>query len=197
MIKLKTKFHGKKITLRGTDKLAPGFGARQHAQLGQIGLNSLKKRVSKGIGADDQPMPPLSDTRSIRVIIGQDSNRRGFFTAWKGYLTQKVRKGGKRIRNLRSANKGDHMMDNLSVRSASDRDVKIDFTVKRHRIKALKNQERAEFLGWSPNDKKTIMKAARRMFRHEVTATQEVLVHGGRKRRTFTRNTAQFARRAA
>lgn len=169
MIKVKIKFAGKKITLRGTDTLAPGFDARRHAQLGQIGLRSLRKRVSKGVGADDTPMPPLKEN----------------YRKWKR---------GKKIRDLWLTGK---MLLNLSVRWASDRQVNIALTTKKDRTKALMNQRRARWLAWSPNDQRVIVKAAKEMFHQDVTAVKRVFLDGGTKRRTFSRNTAQFSRRAA
>lgn len=169
MIKVKIKFAGKKITLRGTDTIAPGFRAREMAQLGQIGLRSIRKRVSKGVGADDTPMPPLTP----------------------GY---KKWKRGAKIRNLWLTGK---MLLNLSVRWASDNQVNVALTTKKDRTKALMNQRRARWLAWSPNDQRVIVKAAKEMFHQDVIAVKRLFLDGGRKRRTFRRNTAQFSRRAA
>ena len=149
-------------------------------------------------GANDAPMPPLSDKSGNKAITGKNGKTYIIHGAYKGYRTHKKRKGGKPIRDLWSAIKtARHMMDNLSVRWASDRQVMVAFTTKDARTKARANQKWARFLAWSPNDQKVIMKAAKEMFHNKVTATTMVLVKGGRKRRNFSRNTAQFSRRAA
>lgn len=169
MVKVKIKFSGKKITLRGTGTMAPGFEARDHARLGQVGLRSLRKRVALGVGANDTPMPPLT----------------------AGY---KKWKRGAKIRNLWLSGK---MMLNLSVRWASDRQVLIALTTAKERTKAWSNQQISEWLAWSPDDQRVIMKEAEKIFHYQVKQTGQALINGGRRsRQDFLRDAGLFQRAA-
>jgi hypothetical protein len=204
VVNIRTEFSGGKITLRGRGNLAPGFEARDHARLGQTGLESVRKRVSLGIGANDTPMPALAGDRVARISYRDKTGAlRTYERRIRSYRTAKAQAGGKPIRDLRSAAKhtrGQHMMDNLSVRWASENQVVIALTTKLARAKALANQKRALWLAWSRRDIAVIMKRAEELFHHQVTQTAAVLHRGGARRRnaqtartSFNRATAEFA----
>jgi len=167
MIKTRIKWKGKKVTLRGI-----GFQRFQNLKLAQVGLRSIRRRVARGIGAEDTPMPALTE----------------------GY---KRRKRHSKVRDLWLTGK---MLLNLSVRWASDRQAQTALTSRKGRVKALANQRRARWLSYSPNDQKVVKAEARRLFKNEITQVQLQLIRGGRRRRSgraqFQRNSAQFRRAA-
>lgn len=121
----------------------PRFFALQMGQLAAAGLKSVKDRVQKGIGANDAPMPPLK----------------------RGYAIHKTKLGKGNRRNLTLTGA---MLDNLTVRSATDREAKISLTKRLERLKALANQQKAPWLGWSPNDARNVTARAAQIFRVEV-----------------------------
>jgi hypothetical protein len=104
----------------------------QMRQVGEVALASIKSRVARGVGADDQQMPAL--TRS--------------------YGRFKKRRAGSSIRDLRLTGK---MLDNLTVRSADKGEVTIALTSAAERVKGFRNQRISPWLGISPSDARAIM----------------------------------------
>jgi len=151
MIQTKIKYNGKKVSLRG-------FGSNKYTmlRLAQAGLRSIRKRVSRGIGSDGTPMPPLT----------------------KNYAKYKRRSD---IRDLRLTGK---MLENLSVRWASANQAKTALTSRKARIKGLANEQRSPWCSYSPGDQAAIMKAAREDFKDDVSAVAERLIKGGTGRYT-------------
>lgn len=157
MLKVRFKFDGKRVTLKG-------FGTRpaQMLQLGRAGLLSVKGRVARGVGLEDSPMKPL---KRYRRIVRRDGSALNLGPD-RGYLGRKIKAGKKPIRDL---NFTGAMLDNLSVRSASQNDVRIGFTTKIARQKALANQQREPWLGWSTSDADTVTKKAQQVFKNSVS----------------------------
>lgn len=142
MISVRIKFQGRKVRIKG-------FGIRplQMLRLGGIGLAAVKARVARGLNIDDQAMPPLK----------------------KRYAIQKNKQigGGRQVRDLRLTGS---MLNNLTVRSATENQVRIALTRQADRQKALRNQQISPWLGWSPADIQAVEAAARRIFQTEVAA---------------------------
>ena len=142
MISVRIKFQGRKVRIKG-------FGIRplQMLRLGGIGLASVKERVARGLNIDDQAMPPLK----------------------RSYAVRKNREigGGRQIRDLRLTGS---MLNNLTVRSATENSVRIALTRQADRQKALRNQQISPWLGWSPSDIQAVEEAARRVFQTEAAA---------------------------
>lgn len=140
MISLRIKFQGRKVRIKG-------FGIRplKMLQLGAAALAIVKARVARGQDINDTPMPGLSES----------------------YGKRKRRRFSRDLRDLRLTGA---MLDNLTVRSATENQVRIAFTKALERQKALSNQQRTPWLGWSPNDTREIEDAAQRIFKTEVEA---------------------------
>lgn len=119
-------------------RLAAGFSQDEMAALADVGLRSVLGRAEAGISSDDRPMPPLTT----------------------GYARRKERLGAPPVRNLHLT--GD-MLGNLSVRSVSAESARIAFTTESARTKALANERRTPWLGWSSVDVQTITVAAEDM----------------------------------
>jgi hypothetical protein len=164
---VRIKWNGGKVRLLGF-----GMQKYQMLKIGQAGLDDLKARVREGLGVNDAPMPPLKERRVTRlgnvVVLGADRGYKGF----------KAKIGKKPIRDLTLTGR---MLANLSVRSASAEQVKIGLTSAKERQKALANERRAEWLGWSPRNIEVVMKEARRLFKLNVAALAQTL--RGRTRR--------------
>lgn len=200
MITTKIKYSGRKVTLRGF-----GFGRYQHLALAKVGLASVKLRVRAAIGADDRPMPGLQLPWSEdAVYITKKGKRITYTRKHVGYRAMKAKRGGRPVRDLWGVKtpglkQGPHMMDNLSIRWASATQSKIAFTTRLARKKGLRNQQRARWLAWSPNDQKVVMAKAQKLFKAEVTQVGFLIQNGGRYKRgsgrTFGRNASKFARR--
>ena len=108
--------------------------------LGKYGIQLIKNRVAKGIGSDDNPMPPL------KVRLRKDGSER------RGYKQFKTRLGLKPYRDLTGPHRNDHMLANLTVRYASEDSVRMDFTKTSARQKARSNERLAPWFGWSLRD---------------------------------------------
>lgn len=157
MFKTRIKFDGKRVTLKE-------FGVKplQMLQLGRAGLAAVKGRVAQGVGLEDGPMKPLKQYRRLAradkrvVVIGPE----------RGYPGYKRKLGKKPIRDL---NLTGAMLDNLSVRSATANEVRIGFTTKLARQKALANQQREPWLGWSKSDTEKVAEKAQQVFKNSVS----------------------------
>jgi hypothetical protein len=103
----------------------------QRRDLGQFALDTLKRRVSQGLGSNDAPMPALRPR----------------------YKALKVRRTGRSIRDLRFTG---NMLENLSVRPSDTGEIVIAFTTESARVKAFQNQQRAPWFGFSPADMRKI-----------------------------------------
>jgi hypothetical protein len=134
--------------------------------LGEFAVAIIKGRVSKGIGSDDAPMKPLSMFQRSR---------------WSKKQQRYVKYGnpinpGKDHRDLRGPGadgfgpwaKG-HMLDAFSVRSVSEREVRMDITTAWARGKARVNEIRSPWFGWSVNDLKNLTVAAESIFHQKIT----------------------------
>jgi hypothetical protein len=184
LLTTRISFNGSKIRLIGF-----GIQRYQMALLGQIALDSIKVRVAKGIGSDDVPMKPLVERyqrwkQKIGLAPIRDLHGPGK-TSYMG----RVYEGRKRFEaaaavrgpngrlystvktfiGFRSAGGGAHMLDNLTVRSASESSVRMDITAQWARDRARANEQRAPWFGFSPNDVRTIALAAQQMFKAQVT----------------------------
>lgn len=156
MFKLRIQYEGRRVTIKS-------FGIRplQMLRLGSFGLKQVKARVAQGIGLDDAPMPPLKRAWVRRGVKGKYV----IIAGARGYFARKLRRGGKPIRDLRFTGA---MLDNLSVRSATANEVRIGFTTKLAREKALANQRIAPWLGWSDTDAPAVQERARLVLRQEI-----------------------------
>lgn len=144
-IKVKTKAQGK-VTLKG-------FGPNKYAwfKIGRAAVEILKKRLDKGEGSDGQPMPPLSVKTS--AVRGEDGQ---FLRQRRGYADAKARRGLKPIRDLIGRGVGGHLRDGIRVTVATDHSVTIAITSRIARIKAMANERRAPWFGFSPDDAQQI-----------------------------------------
>lgn len=150
----KVRFFGKEI----------GFQELQMLVLGNYGVDLIKDRVSRGIGSDDAPMPALKSQKAKRW---SKSRQRwveyGIESKWS-YPAQKRKAGGQPIRDLSGPGVDGHMLDDLSLRSVSAREVRIDITRQTSRMKARVNEIRAPWWGWSPADVTKLVVRARELF---------------------------------
>lgn len=141
----KIEWRGKKVRLEGL-----GLQKYQMLELGQFGLDTVKARVARGIGANDTRMKPLK----------------------RGYAIQKTKAGHGNIRNLSFSGA---MIDNLTVRFASAEQVKIALTARLARIKGLANERKDSWLQWSEADQKKIIAKAIELFKVNVTQFEKAL----------------------
>jgi hypothetical protein len=176
MIVLKTAFDQRTQQLVRTVKLDTGrkvrfFGeidtnAQQMLALGNFSISVMVGRVQRGIGSDDAPMKALK----------------------RGYAIQKTKKGLGNRRNLTYT--GD-MLRNISVRSVSARQVRIDITSTKQRQKARANEQKSPWWGWSARDMAQITKAIEQLFGVNI-ANIGVGFGGGRKARPIWMDPSAF-----
>jgi hypothetical protein len=120
------------------------FGTRAMYALAKFALATMLNRVSKAIGSNDQPMKPLK----------------------KGYAIHKTRLGRGNKRNLLYS--GD-MLRNISIRSVSEYQARIDLTSAKQRMKARQNEVKSPWYGWSPNDIARMSVRAQQLYRGRVS----------------------------
>lgn len=149
-------------------------------RLGNFGIATIRARTAVGIGSDGAPMPALKASRIQTVVTGK-------LVQFKrvGYAAWKASKGLMPVRDLiGDGSQGGHMWDNFSVRSVSETLVRMAFTKKHQREKALANEQRAPFLSFSPADQIKVAAEASRLFGINVRSlgvTQAIAIM--RKRR--------------
>lgn len=160
---VKIQFEGKKIRIGGTAGGPMSFNTAQMLQLGSFANQTVKARTRSGIGSDDAAFPPLSQKTSAIHNNGKFVRQRSGYAAWKSAH------GLSPTRDMWGDGKqGGHMLDNSTVRYADDSTVKIAFTARQARIKALANERRTPFYSFSPNDAKAIIDYAAKLWQSNV-----------------------------
>jgi len=155
MISTRIKYNGSKVKLvgDGPDKYT-WFG------LGQFAIKTIRERVARGIGSDDSPMPELSGRASAVTRDGK------FLRRQVGYRERKQRFGGRPIRDLYGrGDQGGHMLDNLRVREATTKSVRMDITSRLARVKARANEKRSPWFGFSARDRRIVLERMIDVFR--------------------------------
>lgn len=168
------KFEGKKIRIGGTGGGPMSFTTAQMLQLGSFANKAVIARTRSGIGSDDARFPSLKTGRSAVRINGRFVRQR------QSWPERKAAHGLRPIRDLYGlGDQGGHMLDNSSVRYADDNTVKIAFTSRAGRMKALANEKRTPFYAFSDSDAKKIIEYAGTLFRS--TARRVFEVFAGRR----------------
>jgi hypothetical protein len=172
MIQSSVKFSGNGIAGLGLGSDA-FFRKVQMQRLGEFALKTVIERTKKGIGSDDAPMPPLKQGKVLE--FGGRVNGRAQFRNI-GYAGWKAKHGLQPIRDLTGdGRQGGHMLDNPSVRSVSETGVRMAFTSRSARVKALANEKRSPFFSFSEADQKEILEYANQMFKAQVeTIAQQI-----------------------
>ena len=119
------------------------YDVEQMMQLAQFGVDVIKRRVSLGIGSADGTMPGLK----------------------RGYAIRKQRAGAGNRRNLQLTGA---MLSNFTVRSVSATRATMGITSQKERIKALANERRAPWFGWSARDLVELIKLAEILWKVNV-----------------------------
>jgi len=183
----KTTYNGRPVRLHGI----VGLRTYQMLDLGWAGVNSIKDRVSRGVGSSDAAMPPLKAKPRKRYDAKQKKCVEFGESARSGYKARKVLMGLKPIRDLAGPGVGwtgkgqkrrerrgpHHMLDDLRVTSASATEARIDITKEDSRMKARANEQRAPWYGFSGKDLRNILELAQKMFDGNVSEL-EAQFHG-------------------
>ena len=122
------------------------FQARQLERIAEFGITRIQRRAQAGIGSDDAPMPELS----------------------RGYARRKARTGRTALRDLTFTGA---MLNNLTVRSVSDSEVRMAITSTIERRKALANERLAPWFGWSPADVTALARFSGQIFTQGSTGS--------------------------
>lgn len=171
MIQTTVKFDGPRGGL-GVNS-ASLFQKAQMERLGKFAISTIRKRVARGIGSDDSAMPPLSAKHSAVKVHGKFVRQRVPYSQFK------ASHGLQPIRDLAGTGKdGGHMLDNLSVRSVSETNVRMGFTQNKARQKALSNEKKTPWLGFSDGDERAIIAYAEQMFRSQVEVIRRQMFTG-------------------
>lgn len=157
------------------------FRVADMQRLGDFAVSTVKQRAMRGLGSDGTAMPPLKASRLETVKTGPKtvSFRRTGYAAWK------AKHGLQPVRDLiGTGEQGGHMWDNFTVRSVTEQLVRMAFTSKHQREKALANEKRAPFLSFSAADQTKIAAEAARLFGINVRSlgvTQAIAILRRRK----------------
>lgn len=153
------------------------FAKIQMQRLGEFAIKIVKARVARGVGSDDAMMPALSAKKSAVYSHGKFVRQRDSYAAWKG------RHGLQPVRDLSGTGAdGGHMLDNLTVRSVSESSVRMSFTQRKARAKALANEKRYPWLSFSDSDERAIVAYAAQMFQSQVEVIRRDLIQPGIRR---------------
>lgn len=121
----------------------------QIKQLAEYGIQLQKDQCAKGIGSDGAPMPPLKP----RVQFAGRTNGKVSFIA-----------GGKTLRNLYGPGIDGHMLDDIRINYLDDKRASYAITRRSSRIKALANEQKAPWWGWSPESVEKLQGMASELF---------------------------------
>ena len=135
------------------------FNQQEMLKLGTVAVSSLVNRARLGLNLADAPAKPLRQSyarvkRRLGLIPRRDLTGSGFWIFRKSETRRS--KSGKVFIG--------HMLDNLSVRTVSNNAARATLTSPRQRLKALANQRRELWLGFSPKNIRDIAVAFRRLF---------------------------------
>ena len=182
------KYNGRKVRLIG-------FGVRKYQlfRLGNVGVASIRERLSRGVGSNDQQMPPLAVRRRRRWSKKQEKWVE-YGDANVGYARDKRRAGLSGIRDLYGMGVGwtgsgrkqrqrkgkSHMLDALRVVSASETQARIDISTADARIKARANEQRSPWFGFSGRDVRNLLVASREIFGEVVSELRTNFAGAGR-----------------
>jgi hypothetical protein len=112
---------------------------RQMFKLGTVGLASRKDEISRGLNARGGAAKPL--TRRYAIYKG------------------KVSKLGGRGRNVRDLRLTGNMLREWSVRTVSNTKAFAGWSTRKGRIKARANNALEEFVAWSSNNTRDVVRA--------------------------------------
>jgi hypothetical protein len=121
--------------------------AEQVKLVAEYGIALQLGQCAAGIGSDGSPMPPLKGGGAV-VFAGRENGRVRF--AHRAYAQAKVKLGLQPIRDLRGPGIGGHMLDDVRINYLDDTKASFAITTRLGRIKALANEQRAPWWGWSP-----------------------------------------------
>lgn len=132
--------------------------AEQLVWLASYYIELQQEQLDKGIGSNGAAMPPLSGGSVARF---KNTNGKLAFAQriHGGYRGEKLRFGGKLVRDLYGPGKNEHMRDDIRINYVDDQMAKISITRKSSRVKALANERRAEWWGLSPESSRKFASA--------------------------------------
>lgn len=119
------------------------FNQRQMHKLGNVGLASRKNEIAQAKNARGGPAKPLS----------------------KGYAIRKSRisKFGGRGRNRRDLHLRGDMLREWQVRTVSSKEARAGWSTRLGRAKAQRNNAIEEFVSWSPENTRAVLRAGDRV----------------------------------
>jgi hypothetical protein len=120
----------------------------QIRDLADYGILLQLEQAAKGIGSDGSPMPPLKS--GARRFAGRRGGKVAFIT--------------KTLRDLYGPGKDGHMLDDLRVNYVDERKATFAITRRSSRIKALANEKRAPWYGWSPASMRKLRERSAQIF---------------------------------
>ncbi len=115
--------------------------------LADYGIALQLGQCAAGLGSDGAPMPGLKN--GGRAVFAGRVNGRATFVR-QGYPAAKVKLGLQPIRDLRGPGIGGHMLDDVRINYLDDTKATFAITTRMGRTKALANEQRAQWWGWSP-----------------------------------------------
>jgi len=120
------------------------FKQFQMLKLGTVGVAAVKNRLAAGRGPHDGPAKPLTKR-------------------YARYKSKRLRK--RAVRDLRLTGQ---MLDNLKVRTVSEKRAYAGLTSRKARIKGRANTRIEPWLVFSPRNRLAVARAAERMFRENI-----------------------------
>ena len=112
----------------------------------QYGIELQLGQLDAGIGSYGSPMPPLKG--SGKAVFVARVNGKAVFER-RAYAQTKVKLGLKPMRDLLGPGIGGHMRDDIRINYVDDKQATISITTRQSRIKALANEKRAAWWGWT------------------------------------------------
>ena len=162
MMSYSVKLSGANVAGLGVNS-AQLFRRAQMEAIGKECIKAIRRRSALGKGSDDSAFPALSAKYSAIKHNGKFVRQRVPYAQWK------AKRGLQPIRDLVGTGKeGGHMLDNLTVRSVTDSTVRMSFTQRKARAKAIANERRTPFLSIDGSVESAVIKMAKQMFGAQI-----------------------------
>lgn len=130
--------------------------------LAELGIKLQREQALSQIGSDGSPMPALKGGGGKAIFLARVNGKPRF--QYQGYAQWKSKHGLNPVRDLYGPGKDGHMLEDIRINYLDDKRAQISITRLPSRQKALANEKRAPWWGWSPDSVNKLLQRASELF---------------------------------
>lgn len=134
--------------------------------LAEYGIQLQREQALSQIGSDGSPMPALKGGGGKAIFLARVNGKARF--QYQGYAQWKSKHGLNPVRDLYGPGKDGHMLEDIRINYLDDKRAQISITRLPSRQKALANEKRAPWWGWSPDSMGKLAQRAGELFPQSV-----------------------------